>query len=60
MRAMAVLGPLSIQLEKHLPFEFIKLFNQPDGHFPNGVPNPMLEENRAPTDRRDPQAQGGS
>ena len=37
------------QIEKHLPFEFIKLFNQPDGHFPNGVPNPMLEENRAPT-----------
>ncbi len=37
------------QLERHLPFEFIKLFNQPDGHFPNGVPNPMLEENRAPT-----------
>jgi len=37
------------QLERHLPFEFIKLFNEPDGHFPHGVPNPMLEENRAPT-----------
>ena len=42
-------GLIIDQLEKHLPFEFIKLFNQPDGHFPNGVPNPMLEENRAPT-----------
>ncbi len=36
-------------LEPHLPFEFIKIHHQPDGHFPNGVPNPMLEENRAPT-----------
>jgi len=24
----------------------IKIFNKPDGDFPNGVPNPMLEENR--------------
>jgi phosphomannomutase len=23
--------------------------HQPDGNFPNGIPNPMLEENRAPT-----------
>ncbi len=37
------------QLEKHLPFEFIKLNNNPDGSFPNGVPNPMIEENRAGT-----------
>jgi len=36
-------------LEPHLPFEFIKLNNRPDGSFPNGVPNPMLEENRAAT-----------
>jgi len=36
-------------LEPHLPFEFIKIHHQPDGHFPNGIPNPMLEENRAPT-----------
>ena len=33
-------------LEPHLPFEFIKLHHVADGHFPNGVPNPMLEENR--------------
>jgi phosphomannomutase len=36
-------------LEPHLPFEFVKLHNDPDGHFPHGVPNPMLEENRAAT-----------
>lgn len=34
-------------LEPHLPFEFIKLHHEPDGHFPNGVPNPLLPENRA-------------
>ncbi|MGH8318449.1 MAG: phosphomannomutase [Steroidobacteraceae bacterium] len=37
------------QLEPHLPFEFIKVNHQPDGTFPNGIPNPMLEENRAAT-----------
>jgi phosphomannomutase len=37
------------QLEPHLPFEFIKVHHEPDGTFPNGVPNPMLEENRAVT-----------
>ena len=37
------------RLEKHLPFEFIKVHHEPDGTFPNGVPNPMLEENRKPT-----------
>ena len=36
-------------LENHLPFELIKLQHEPDGTFPNGVPNPLLEENRAPT-----------
>ena len=36
-------------LEAHLPFEFVKVQHEPDGNFPNGVPNPMLEENRAPT-----------
>jgi phosphomannomutase len=36
-------------LEPKLPFEFIKVNHEPDGTFPNGVPNPMLEENRAAT-----------
>lgn len=34
-------------LEPYLPFEFIKLHHEPDGNFPNGVPNPLLPENRA-------------
>jgi phosphomannomutase len=36
-------------LEPQLPFEFVKVNFKPDGTFPNGVPNPMLEENRAAT-----------
>jgi phosphomannomutase/phosphomannomutase/phosphoglucomutase len=36
-------------LEPQLPFEFVKMHHEPDGTFPNGVPNPLLEENRAPT-----------
>ena len=36
-------------LEPHLPFEFVKVHHEADGSFPNGVPNPMLEENRAST-----------
>lgn len=36
-------------LEKHLPFEFIKIHNEPDGTFPNGIPNPMLLENQSVT-----------
>ena len=36
-------------LEPRLPFEFIKLHHEPDGNFPNGVPNPLLVDNRAPT-----------
>jgi phosphomannomutase/phosphomannomutase/phosphoglucomutase len=36
-------------LEPHLPFEFVRLHHTPDGHFPNGVPNPLLPENRSAT-----------
>jgi len=42
-------GLILDRLEPHLPFELIKIHHEPDGHFPNGIPNPMLEENRAPT-----------
>jgi phosphomannomutase len=42
-------GVIIDALEKHLPFEFIKMHHEPDGRFPNGIPNPMLEENRTPT-----------
>ncbi|MGH8562043.1 MAG: phosphomannomutase, partial [Nevskiales bacterium] len=38
-------------LESHLSFEFIKLHHQPDGTFPNGVPNPLLPQNRVVTSR---------
>ena len=44
-------GPIIDRLEKALPFRFIKLFHEPDGTFPNGVPNPLLPENRAITSR---------
>ena len=36
-------------LEPDLPFRFVKVHHEPDGSFPHGVPNPMLEENRAST-----------
>ena len=36
-------------LEDDLPFTFVKVHHEPDGTFPHGVPNPMLEENRAVT-----------
>lgn len=36
-------------IEKYLPFEFIKINHEPDGTFPNGIPNPLLVENRAST-----------
>jgi len=44
-------GLIIDQLEPHLPFELVKIQHRPDGHFPHGVPNPMLEENRAVTSR---------
>ncbi len=42
-------GPIIDLLEKHLPFEFIRVNHAPDGHFPNGIPNPLLPENRSAT-----------
>lgn len=42
-------GPIIDELEKHLPFEFVKVYHDPDGNFPNGVPNPILMENRDAT-----------
>jgi len=42
-------GAVIDQLEKHLPFKFIKVHHEPDSSFPNGVPNPLLPENRAAT-----------
>ena len=42
-------GLIIDELEPRLPFKFVKVHHEPDGQFPNGIPNPMLEENRAPT-----------
>ena len=33
----------------NIPIEFIKIHNNPDGTFPNGIPNPILIENRDST-----------
>jgi phosphomannomutase/phosphomannomutase/phosphoglucomutase len=32
-----------------LPFRFVKVHHEPDGRFPNGIPNPLLPERRAAT-----------
>lgn len=42
-------GPVIDRLEQHLPFQFIKVFHEPDPTFPHGVPNPLLPENRRAT-----------
>jgi len=42
-------GPILDVMEKYLPFELVKVHHQPDGSFPNGVPNPLLPENREAT-----------
>lgn len=42
-------GPILDVMEKYLPFELVKVHHQPDGNFPNGVPNPLLPENREAT-----------
>jgi phosphomannomutase/phosphoglucomutase len=36
-------------LEPYLPFDFIRIHHEADGSFPNGIPNPLLPENRAVT-----------
>ncbi len=42
-------GEIVDLLEPHLPFEFVKINHEPDGTFPNGIPNPILPENRQAT-----------
>jgi len=36
-------------ITKNVPIEFIKIHHEADGTFPNGIPNPLLLENRAAT-----------
>jgi len=42
-------GPALNELEKFLPINMVKVFFEPDSNFPNGVPNPLLPENRKST-----------
>lgn len=47
-------GPALDVIESHfkrlnVPIEFIKVHHQPDGTFPNGIPNPLLPQNRGAT-----------
>ncbi len=35
--------------QKNVPISFIKVNHEPDGNFPNGIPNPLLPENRQDT-----------
>ena len=44
-------GAVIDALEPHLPFRFVKVHHEPDGHFPNGIPNPLLPEKREDTAR---------
>ncbi len=44
-------GPVIDLLEQQLPCTFIKLNHEPDGTFPDGVPNPLLPDKREVTAR---------
>lgn len=39
-------GAIVDLLAPHLPLEFVRICHEPDGNFPNGIPNPLLPENR--------------
>ena len=42
-------GPSVKKLSKHIPLEIVHLRAEPDGNFPNGVPNPLLDSTRIST-----------
>jgi phosphomannomutase len=42
-------GPAFDAISRHLPFKVTRIHHEPDGHFPNGIPNPLLPENRSVT-----------
>ena len=42
-------GLVMNELAEELPIILFPVHFEPDGNFPNGVPNPLLEHNRAPT-----------
>lgn len=48
-------GAAGVAMEKlmpHIPLQIERMMFEPDGHFPNGVPNPILPESRAPIEAR--------
>lgn len=42
-------GPVVDAIAAQLPVELVRVAHEPDGSFPNGVPNPLLPEMRAQT-----------
>ena len=44
-------GPIVEMLRDRLPLRITVLYGKPDGTFPRGVPNPLLEENRDVTSK---------
>ena len=44
-------GLVMEKLASQLPFEIVPVYFEPDGSFPNGIPNPLLAENREATAR---------
>jgi len=42
-------GPMVDALATHLPFDLVRVYHEPDGSFPNGIPNPLLPDNREAT-----------
>lgn len=42
-----VIDAIEARFKAHnVPVKFVKVHNNPDGNFPNGIPNPILHENR--------------
>ncbi|MCD9457792.1 phosphomannomutase [Marinibactrum halimedae] len=42
-------GAVIDAMESQLPLDFVKVHHEADGNFPNGIPNPLLPENRGAT-----------
>ena len=42
-------GPFLDRIAEALPFSFVRVNHEPDGTFPNGIPNPLLSENQPVT-----------
>ncbi len=42
-------GVIIDRLAEQLPLQFIRIDHEPDGNFPNGIPNPLLPEKRERT-----------